>query len=288
MITIKSDQLSASIKSLGAELCSLKSNKQQVEYIWQGDKTFWGRHSPVLFPIVGRLKGDSYLYDGKSYPLGQHGFARDSEFELVKSSENSCQFELNSDDRTRAVFPFEWSLKIGYILLGNVLTIVYSVKNNGPKDLLFSIGAHPAFNCPLFDNEKRSDYELRFNREETLESQIINEGLRTSDSKPVFQNKSGIPIDDDLFKDDALVFSGLNSDRVTLSTTDKDTLSVSFPGFPYLGIWSKNEDAPFVCIEPWHGVADSQDHNQYLKDKEGIKSLKSGDSFAAELKIEIH
>jgi galactose mutarotase-like enzyme len=288
MITIENDNLKASINFKGAELTSLVKKSSETEYIWQADPHFWSRHAPVLFPIVGRLKNDEFIHLGSQYSLTQHGFARDLEFECIDQKIEEATFKLSSNRETRLAYPFKFHLFVHYKLNGNRLEVHYEVENKDPNDLYFSIGAHPAFNCPLRQNEKRSDYALIFNQEEDAETQMLDGGLRTGETKHILNNSREIEIQDTLFDDDALIFSQLESTEISLQKGAEKLVTVHFDGWPYLGIWSKNREAPFVCIEPWYGIADRQNHNYEFSEKEGLIALESKAKFFAKYEIEIH
>lgn len=168
------------------------------------------------------------------------------------------------------------------------MTVGYSVSNPGTENLYFSIGAHPAFNCPLHADEKRSDYDLVFEKLESIESQLIESGIRTGDTKPVLNNQTTLKITDDLFEEDALILEDLKSDSITIQKGEKPILTMHFKGFPYFGIWSKNEQSPFVCLEPWFGIADHQDHDHDYKKKEGVICLESGEDFQCNYSLIIY
>lgn len=285
---ISNQKLTATFKSLGAELISLVKNSTKQEYIWQADPSHWARHTPVLFPFVGKLKGDSYSYNGKKYASGQHGFARDKDFEIIHHTSDEIAFELVSDAETLKNYPFEFRLIIRYTLEDNFLKTAYEVENLSKKEMLFSIGGHPAFNCPMVAGERRSDYHLKFNVDEPLNTHLLVNGQFSGETETVDQNDGILPISDQLFDKDALVFKGLKSDKITIANTDTNWMTFHFPGFPYLGIWSKSQTSPFVCIEPWYGLADSALHEGDLITKEGIKKLKYSAIFRCAYSVEIH
>ncbi|MFY0689504.1 MAG: aldose 1-epimerase family protein [Cyclobacteriaceae bacterium] len=274
MVELENENIKVRISSKGAELQSVFAKDRDVEYLWQGNVKYWGRRAPVLFPIVGGLKDGKYKYNGKTYTMSQHGFARDEVFELVKADKTQASFRLVDNERTRSNYPFQFSLLISYELVDQQLRIAYQVQNTGKNTLLYSIGGHPAFNCPLLKEEQRSDYQLIFNHKETAHSQFLENGVRAKEGM-VLNNSSRLPISDDLFDEDALIFSGLKSSQVTLSGPNGPVLDFDFSEFDYLGIWSKNSEAPFVCIEPWMGVADHALHNGDFDQKEGVRSLES-------------
>lgn len=280
MQILENDFLKISSKTQGAELTSIIKKANNTEYLWQADPKHWGRHAPVLFPIVGRLKDNQYTYKGQSYTMKQHGLARNMDFKLAKQDAWSVLYELNSNPETLRQYPFPFRLHIQYALKEKDLIVFYRVINPVKTPMYFSIGGHPAFNCPLDKNTKRSDYQFVFEQKETLSTQRLTEGIRNGIETPILKNKKELPITDHLFDEDALVFQNLASNKVFLQKGKDRYLSFDFTGFPYLGIWSKSQQSPFVCIEPWYGVADHLTHNQDLVEKEGVMRLEGGAAFS--------
>jgi len=279
--------LSASIKQLGAELCSLKRNGVDTEYIWQADETYWGRHAPVLFPIVGKLLDDEYIYNGKTYKMGQHGFARDNNFEVLEHKKNYMCFKLEYNEKTLEKYPFKFRLYITYTLLENTLKVSYKVVNKSDVTMPFSIGAHPAFNWPI-ENERRNEYYFKFKDANSLDRlPLTKDGI--SPKKETVSLCDGIlPLNKKLFKNDALVIENLEKKSITLENEINDKfIRMAFKGFEYLGLWSKPTGAPFVCIEPWHGIADLVGHNKKIEDKKGIKFLEPEEVFESSYIIEV-
>jgi galactose mutarotase-like enzyme len=280
IVTISNGILTATINTLGAELISLVKNNKN--YIWQVDELYWNKTSPILFPIVGRLKNDSYLFNGKKYQLPRHGFARNMEFSSVKKSDSQVIFELNETEETRLIYPFCFKLLMAYTLMENDLVIEYFVRNQSDEVLPFSIGAHPAFAI----SENFENYSLQFNAADTFETHHLeNESFNGKTTLVDVKNKA-IALNYALFEKDALVFKQLNSNEVTLKNNDRAILKVNYDHFPYLGIWTK-QNAPFLCIEPWCGLADSSNHNGDLEEKEGINHLPAGEDFLRAIRIEI-
>ena len=273
MITLKNESLTAVIAIKGAELQQLKHNHTGINYLWNGDATHWGKYSPVLFPIVGGLKEDTYYYKDKKYQLPRHGFARDRDFKVQQLSDTEALFTLSDDAQTWAVYPFAFTLRIRYQLNNNWLACTYEVQNTGNDMLLFSVGAHPAFTVPLNTDLQYSDYYLAFNKPETLYRWRLLNGLIATNAQTVVTNNNRLALQPALFYEDAIVLKGLQSNCITLAT-EKDThgFNFYFNDFPFFGIWAA-KDAPFVCLEPWCGIADSVHHNQQLADKEGIITL---------------
>jgi len=279
-ITLSNSTISATIHSVGAELFRLEKNNKN--YIWTIDETFWNRTSPLLFPIVGRLKNDVFVFQNKTYSLARHGFARNFDFTIEHQTKNSVLFSLESNAKTLAQFPFEFELKIEYTLMENMLEIKYLVCNISEITMPFSIGAHPAF---ALDNSFE-DYSLQFNEVEQLIShQLENEQFNGSVQE--IEAKNGkINLEYALFEKDALVFKELKSTNITLQKNNEFVLKMSFEGFPYLGIWTK-PNAPYLCIEPWCGLADNTNHNGNIEEKEGIILLKSKEVFERKITIEL-
>ncbi|MBX3255837.1 MAG: aldose 1-epimerase family protein [Chitinophagaceae bacterium] len=278
--SIENEFLKADIKSRGAELCGLTDRASGINYIWNGDPAFWGKHSPVLFPIVGTLKNDTYYYEGKVFKLGRHGFAREMEFSVLKQEGHSIAFLLESNDATSRYYPFAFRFKITYSLHEKELRVTYHVSNPSGQSLLFSVGGHPAFAVPFVPGTSYGDYYLEFEFPETAGRWPISaKGLIEDSPVPLLNNSQKISLSKTLFYKDALVFKQLRSQQVTLKTAKgAGGLEMSYPGFPYLGIWAA-KDADFVCIEPWCGIADSVNTNQQLADKEGINMLSPGGTF---------
>ena len=290
MHTLKNNILHVKLKPIGAELCSITSVKNNTEFMWQADPNIWGSHAPNLFPIIGAMKDDSYTYNGKLYKMTKHGFVRKNDtFSIKNKTETSITFSLTSNDELYKLYPFLFQFEITYTLTDNILTVNHTIKNTDKKVMYFSVGGHPAFNCPINSNEVYSDYFLEFETEESSESYLLNmaNGLVTNTTKPVFIDGNKIRLHENLFNDDALIFKDLKSRKVALKHNTKGTiLSLNFNNFSYLGIWAK-PNAPYVCIEPWLGIADVENTNQKIEDKEGILSLNAGTIFNANYSIEI-
>lgn len=280
IITLSNTKISASINTVGAELMKLEKDNQN--YIWTIDEAFWNKTSPILFPIVGRLKNDSYSINDKTYELPRHGFARNFEFEVANQTENTVVFLLTENSETLKNYPFQFELRLKYELIENSLKISYSVLNKSQDIMPFSIGAHPAFAI----EDSFSDYSLQFNEaEEFVSYELENEQFNNSFRKIPSENGK-INLDYALFEKDALVFKQLKSNKLTLSKKNQPYLSVEFKDFPYLGIWTK-PNAPFLCIEPWCGLADNVNHNGNIYEKEGIQLLDNNAEFQKEINISI-
>jgi galactose mutarotase-like enzyme len=291
MSTLSNNLLKIQISTHGAELNSILGLNDNLEYLWNADENYWKRHAPILFPIVGKLNNNTYRVNQKNYTLSQHGFARDSEFKIYSKENNSITYILSSSINSLKVYPYEFDLYVSYTLIKNKIEIKYSVKNKDSKKIYFSLGAHPGFNCPLLTDESINDYYFEFEKIETAYQQILDSklGLFTGNSIPFFKNNNILDISNDLFKNDALVFKNLDSKYIALKSR-KSTKSIvlDFDGFPCVGLWSKPEGAPFVCIEPWFGHADYVDFEDDFSKKAGILELPIGETFDCNYSITIN
>jgi len=280
MFSIENDQLKVIINSKGAELQSVFNKESGIEFMWSGDAAFWGKKSPVLFPIVGTLKNDTYFYNNKSYKLSRHGFARDMEFEVADQQKESVSFFIKNNESTFKNYPFAFEFFIKYAIDNNKLTVTYTVKNIFAEEMYFSFGGHPAFKVPLAEGTSYTDYYLQFNNDESLQRWPISaDGLIENKSLPVLTGTNILQLTKELFSKDALVFKHPGSSVISLrSAKTNHGLDFTISGFPYLGIWAA-KNADFVCIEPWCGIADSVDADQQLIHKEGINKLNAGEIF---------
>jgi galactose mutarotase-like enzyme len=286
--SISNEFIKASIKLTGAELCSLIDIESNTELMWEGNPQYWKGQAPILFPIIGALKEGTYYYKGEKYTLPNHGLVRkNTSIKLLTHTQNAISFSYRYDQKTLKQYPFKFELIINYSLNGKALVVNHKVKNAGTDEMLFSIGAHPAFKCPLSKDEKYSDYTLKFETTENLDRWLLeNNGLIGNPAK-YMNNTNILKLYDEIFDEGALVFKNIKSTFIKLvNKQNKDILIVSFNGFNYMGIWSK-ERAPFVCIEPWLGIADSVHTNQQFEEKEGLLKLDPKDTFEASYSIEV-
>lgn len=292
MQKIYNDIITVVISRQGAELQSIK--KGETEYLWQGDPTFWGRRSPILFPIVGRVWDNKYRVNGKKYELGQHGFARDMAFSLVESSQSEAHYRLLSDENTLDKFPFPFILDVIYKLKGNKIEVIWEVSNPSDSDIYFQIGAHPAFNYPDFEPDKQERIILDFHSEKTLlHTRLKEKGCVDPDpnnkGKLELADGGRLEIGKDTFDTvDTFIFEEGQLNKVSILKTDGTPwLSVDFKT-PVVGIWSPpKKNAPFICIEPWFGRCDSVNFDGDFSNKDWVNRLAPGMKFANSYIIEI-
>lgn len=288
-VILENDHLQVTVNKKGAELTSAKNKLTGLEYMWSADPAYWAKTSPILFPIVGTLRNDSFLYEGKFYTLSRHGFARDMIFDVVEQHKSSATFQLLGNETTLEKYPFHFILEVNYKIENSFLVVSYNIKNSGPDTMYFSIGGHPAFKVPLTDETDFEDHFLHFSGEENAPRwPIDSHGLILDTPTPLLESSSTLKLTHDLFSQDALVFKNLKSNQVSIKS-DKHAhgLDFFFDGFPYLGVWSY-KDASFVCIEPWCGIADSISHNQNLVEKEGIQELASAESWSRSWRVRFY
>lgn len=273
MIFLENEYLEASFSAKGAELQSLTNKKNNINYLWDGNSEYWGKFSPVLFPIVGGLKNDSYHLGNNSYLLSRHGFARDMDFLVKQNNTTEVIFELRDTAETLKVYPFEFILQLQYKLLASSISCTYQVINPASSPLLFSIGGHPAFATPVNDELQYSDYYLQFNKDNELNFHKITQNLVDNATLTLPLSANNLHLEHELFYQDALVFKSLKSDCISLRNhKNEHGIHFKFSGFPFFGIWAA-KDANFVCLEPWCGIADGIDHDQDLTKKEGMITL---------------
>lgn len=273
MVTLRNEDMTVTISELGAEMQTVTA-KAGTEYLWDGDPRFWSGHAPVLFPICSGLKNDEYHYNGKTYTMDKHGFAKKEMFEVEKQSETEAVFLLRSNEKSLAMYPFEYELRIGYALRGKSIDITYDVTNPAKEPLYMSIGSHEAYACP----EGIEEYTIIFPQPETLIT--TPDPLGSYDTKVVTENESTLPMDYKYFAEDALIFKRcVKSTSVQLRHNETGRgVQVDFEGFPYLLFWTK-VGAPYLCIEPWCGITDVPDTDGNLVTKEGINRVDGGETF---------
>ena len=280
--TLSNSILSISINSKGAELISIQNNQTKREYIWEGNPEYWGKHSPILFPIVGTLKNNAYHFNGQNYTLPRHGFARDYEFKVISQESDKVIFSLQENAATLAAYPFDFELQVGYTLIKNELVVSYLIRNNNQMTMPFSIGGHPAFAL----KNAFTDYSLRFEKEENLTSYSLDNDLISDKTAIVPLQQNLLPLSYALFKKDALVFKSMTSKQIQLLENNVPILNFKYRDFPHFGLWTK-VGAPFICLEPWLGYADTIAANGNLMEKEGITLLEANSAKEISFSIEI-
>lgn len=260
---------------LGAQLSTLRDASGR-DLLWDGNPAFWKGRAPLLFPIVGTLAGGVYRVAGKTYALPRHGFARNRLFEVAEVSPTAVVLRLKSDEQTLAVYPFRFQLQVRFETRGPTLMVTTSVINEGDEPMPASFGYHPAFRWPLPFGAARGAHDIEFDREEPEPIRRIDAaGLLTPVRHPTPIEGRRLPLQDRLFEDDAMILDAIRSQGLSYGAETGPRLTVRFPDTPYLGLWSK-PGAPFVCIEPWHGIADPEGFTGDFSEKPGILMVMPG------------
>ncbi|MDO4344474.1 MAG: aldose 1-epimerase family protein [Eubacteriales bacterium] len=292
MYTIENEYLKAVLRSKSAELISLVKKETGVEYLWNGDKKYWGWTSPVLFPFVGAVRDKKYTFGGKTYEMCQHGFARNMEFELAIQKTDEIWFSLRSTEETKEKYPFDFCLQIGYRLEGSMVRVLWKVENTDKKTMYFAIGAHPAFMCPLNGEGVQSDCYMGFETEASeLKYKLVDldSALVAPGEYPLKLTEGLHQIEKDRFDLDALIIENHQTQKMWLAGPDKKPyVTVEFDA-PLFGVWSPaKKEAPFICIEPWYGRSDGTEFYGTLEERSFENSLEPGEGFAADYRITIH
>ena len=296
MIVLKSDQLCVEFQTLGGALSSIK-DKDDVEYLWQGDPTYWSGQAPVLFPICGSVRNDSVLYDKedgsqKEVKIPRHGLVRKKDFTLVEQTDNSVTFAIEDDEEMYANYPYHFRLEITYTVTGKTIRTQYKIYNKeSEKSMPYFIGGHPGFNCPLLDDEVYEDYYLEFEKPETctVPKPFPETGmLDLKDRNSWLNNQKEIDLNYDFFSYDAVTLDELESRTVALRSRKHDKgLKLHFKEFPNLIVWSTLNKGPFIALEPWSGLSTSIEEGDRLEDKKDVKIIKPSDFDQIGFDIEI-
>jgi galactose mutarotase-like enzyme len=283
-VSISSDQLIAEIDPLGAQLSSLK-NRAALDLLWNGDPKVWAGRAPLLFPIVGVLVGGTYRLGSQTYRLPRHGFARGKQFATQSTSASAAVFRLTADESSLQVYPFQFELEVRYELHGALLSVTTWIRNHGGTPMPASFGYHPGFRWPLPFGHARAAHFIEFESDEPAPARRIDStGLLTPERHPTPIIQRRLALADSLFQDDVLILDQINSRSVLYGSNDGPRVKIGFPDAPYLGVWTK-PGAPFICIEPWHGVTDPEGFSGDFKDKPGVFIVKGGGSFCARMDI---
>ena len=279
---LENEELKCEFDLHGAELKSVLNKENYREYMWYGNGKYWVRTAPVLFPFVGMLKDKVFLWKGQSYPMGQHGFARDTDFELVSQEGNEIRFVMRSNEETRKKYPFDFSFEIVYTLTGKSLNVRWIVRNTGSEEMHFSIGAHPAFLCPVHGEKNKAGYQLTFKGASEIHhhGNALDTGLSMKEDIVLpLENETAV-ITEEFFDRTTYMVEGKQTQDVVLSDPEgKPIVEVAFDA-PLFGVWSpEKKNAPFVCIEPWYGRCDAEDFEGDLSEREYSNKLLPGETF---------
>ncbi len=277
--TIQNEALAVQVEDLGAQLSSIRGADGK-EYLWQGDPAIWARRAPILFPFIGRLRERTYLLRGTPYTISTHGFARDMTFSLAEQGERALSFRLTDTPETRKVYPFSFALTVTYTLEGNRLTKTHRVENRGTGEMLYELGAHDGFRVPLAAGEEMSQYAIRLPGLEAVELYGMDENCMLTPKGAARPLENGrMPLTPSSYGVDTTILDRPPQGRAVLvDGQDRPRVTVDFPQFPYLGVWTADKpfDTGYVCIEPWSALPDGDFLGRELSDKPGIRTLAPG------------
>lgn len=275
-IQLKNKEISVTLKSSGAEIISIK-DAMGTEYLWQGDPSYWSGQAPVLFPIVGCLRNKTASIAGdKTCSFERHGLARKKEFQLISSNDTCAVYTLTANEETLKQYPFHFELQMIYELTDKGVKVTHKIINHDTISMPYCVGGHPAFNCPISKEESFEDYIVEFEKPETARcARLDGEGLINNHGRiTILEEESSLPMKHSLFYEDALIFDQLKSRKVSLRhKTQPKGISVTFPDFDYLGVWSSANDGPFVALEPWSGTSTCSDEDDVFEHKRGVRIL---------------
>ena len=288
IIKLQSNQTTAKIQTMGAELTSFKDTHGN-EYMWQQDEAYWAKCSPLLFPIVGNLRNDTTIIDGEKFTIPKHGFCREQEFTIVSQTETSVALNFTFNEKTLVMYPYKFSLTLTYVLSDETLEMTYTVLNLGDKEMDYCIGAHPAFNVPM-DEGTFEDYCLEFNKNEPDGCTCYDCDNLCFDPTKKINLTNGLnclPLKYSDFDNDAFVFDTIQSNCVKLKNSNTGHgIAVDLSGFESIAFWTPTKkDAPFICIEPWNGMAVRSDEGGLFKEKFGVKHLSNNETHSYKLTI---
>lgn len=280
---LENSKIKITVSDKGAELHSITSKETETEFLWNGDAAYWKYHAPHLFPNIGKLVDMKYVVNGKEYELPSHGIARISEFKMLEKTEDLITYELKYTEETLKIYPYKFAFRVRYTIKDNRIFVNYEVMNLDDKDIFFSIGAHPAFIC----DEGLSEYYLEFEKKENSSAILANsKGYMITDRREYLANTNILPLSKELFEDGSFMFDDLKSKKIWIKSKNSNkSVCVEFDGFPYLCLWSPENGAPFVCIEPWYGCADFEGFKGEFSEKPGTVKVEVNKSFTAEYGI---
>ncbi|MBQ1416887.1 MAG: aldose 1-epimerase family protein [Selenomonas sp.] len=281
LYSLENDKLCVQVRSYGAELRSIKERADETEYLWEGNPQWWKYSSPVLFPIVGKLQDGKYRVNGNEFELPGHGFGRISEYQLVERRQDYIEFALKWSEESLASYPWKFQLNVAYALKDKTVEVIWKVQNLDDKEMVYSIGAHTAFRCPLVQGEEFSDYYLKFNQEEdNLNMPLNSKGQFLKAQGDTHLQGQQLDLNYEMFAGDALAYKGLKSDVVSICSHKSDKkVSMEAKDFPFWGFWTPAQGgAPFLCLEPWQGHADYEGYDGEFAEREGSLKLASGET----------
>ena len=289
LYTIKNESMSVTIDTLGAQLQSI-TGTDGTEYLWYGDPAYWGGRATNLFPYVGRMTDGTYIYNGKKYPMGPHGFARNMEFAVQQESDTFVTFTLTDDETTRKCYPFHFAFSVVYYLVGTELRTIYRVENKGEETMYFGLGGHPGFRLPLEEGKRFEDYSITFAQPCRPSRALLAPSYMMSGVEELFalENDTTLPLRHDLFDDDAIILRHFDKTMTLSAGEGSRGVRVHIPQMPCVGIWhTVKKEAPFVCIEPWVSLPSRDGVVEDISQQSDLIALPAGKTYENEWSITI-
>lgn len=278
LLTIHNSFLKVDISSLGAELFSIQ-DRNNTEYLWQGDPAYWGNRAPNLFPYIGRMIDKKYEYQGQTYEMGIHGFAASMEFDVLNHTADEITFRIEDNAQTTKQYPWHFSYEVNYRLVERRLYITYRVENRDSKPMLYALGGHPGINVPLKGTERFEDYRLRFTEPSTPEQILFSAACFVKPERKAYilDKDNSIPLRHDLFDNDAIVLKNSGHRVILENIHGKNAIEVDYPQMKYIGFWQADHtDAPYVCIEPWSSLPSAEGEKTVLEHQDDLLKLAPG------------
>lgn len=291
MTVLKNDLLEVELNPKGAEIIKIVGQQDGLNYMWRRDPILWANSAPILFPIVGALRNNECIIEGKTYTMTQHGFSRHNVYETHQSSDTCVEFVLKPNDEILKQYPYLFELKVTYTLKENRLECKSEVINKDNKVIFFQIGGHPAFACPLLEDESSNDYYIEFEENEYLEQKIIDVARKgmSRETKLLFENEKRFFVRQELFNNDAIVVKNFKSKSVSLKSLNHNkSIRFIMDNFNHLGIWASKHVGGLIAIEPWVGHSDYVDFSGDFKEKEGVVALEEGNTFTCTFTVEVN
>lgn len=284
---LKNHRYEVTFCNKGGEIESFLDLESGLQYMWQGHPDYWTGKNPGLFPLVGNTLDTTYVIDGKTYSMKNHGLIRYATLSCIKDDGKEVVMALDSDEETRAQYPFDFHYEVGYTLHEDTLTVTYRITNTGEKEMPFTFGLHPGFNCPLCEGERFEDYQMTFTNPEHLQ-QILFDPKKEKPYELVDVELQTIPCSYELIEQyTTLIYQGMKSPYLTLSGPKGHGVRISIAGYPYLAIWTIKRGAPYICLEPWYGHADFSKVEEDFYHREGTMILSSGKTFTTSYTIQV-
>ena len=291
MTVLKNDLLEVELNPKGAEIIKIVGQQDGLNYMWRRDPILWANSAPILFPIVGALRNNECIIEEKTYTMTQHGFSRHNVYETHQSSDTCVEFVLKPNDEILKQYPYLFELKVTYTLKENRLECKSEVINKDNKVIFFQIGGHPAFACPLLEDESSNDYYIEFEENEYLEQKIIDVARKgmSRETKLLFENEKRFFVRQELFNNDAIVVKNVKSKSVSLKSLNHNkSIRFIMDNFNHLGIWASKHVGGLIAIEPWVGHSDYVDFSGDFKEKEGVVALEEGNTFTCIFTVEVN